>query len=231
VSDDVNTRGRYAVADSWRAGVHLAIVIAVDDPQSLGRVQVKLPAIDPEGDAPIWARVAVPFAGDNYGAFFIPDVDTEVLVAFTAGDTGAPVVIGNLWNGKAAVPEQIGTEVDRWTLTGKAGTRIAIVESGPGQEMVEIETPTGVKATITDSGGGEITLKTSTETVKLSPAGIKATSASTVEVRGASMVNVIAPFVQVDSPFTYVKGLLYCETLITNSVISPSYTPGAGNVW
>jgi uncharacterized protein involved in type VI secretion and phage assembly len=231
VSDEVNTRGRYAVAESWRAGVHLAIVVAVDDPLSLGRVQVKLPAIDPDGDAPIWARVAVPFAGDNFGAFFIPDVDTEVLVAFTAGDTGAPVVIGNLWNGSAAVPEQIGTSVDRWTLTGKAGTRVAIVESGAGQEMVEIETPTGVKATITDSGGGEITLKTSTETVKLSPAGIKATSASTVEIQAASMVNVVAPFVQVDSPFTFVKGLLYCETLITNSVISPSYTPGAGNVW
>ncbi len=227
----VDTKGRYAVAESWRAGVHLAIVVAVDDPQSLGRVQVKLPAIDPDGDAPIWARVAVPFAGDNYGAFFIPDVDTEVLVAFTAGDTGAPVVIGNLWNGQAAVPEQIGAQVDRWTLTGKTGTRIAIVESGAGQEKVEIETPSGVKAIITDSGGGEITLETSTETVKLSPAGIKATSAATIEVRAASMVNVVAPFVQVDSPFTYVKGLLYCETLITNSVISPSYTPGAGNVW
>lgn len=231
MTDEVNTKGRYSVAESWRAGVHLALVVSVDDPLSLGRVQVKLPAIDPEGDAPIWARVAVPFAGDNYGAFFIPDVDTEVLIAFTAGDVGAPVVIGNLWNGKAAVPEQIGTEVDRWTLTGKAGTRIAIVESGTGQEMVEIETPTGVKATITDSGGGEITLKTSTEKVKLSPAGIKVTSASTVEVNAAAMVNVVAPFVQVDSPFTYVKGLLYCETLITNSVISPSYTPGAGNVW
>ena len=79
--------------------------------------------------------------------------------------------------------------------------------------------------------GGEITLKTSTEKVKLSPAGIKVTSASTVEVNAAAMVNVVAPFVQVDSPFTYVKGLLYCETLITNCVISPSYTPGAGNVW
>ncbi len=231
MTEELIAKGRYAVADSWRAGVHLAIVVAVDDPQSLGRVQVKLPAIDPDGDAPIWARVAVPFAGDNYGAFLIPDVGTEVLVAFTAGDTGAPVVIGNLWNGSAAVPEPIDTSVDRWTLTGKAGTRIAIVESGAGQEMVEIETPTGVKATVTDSGGGEITLKTNTETVKLSPAGIKATSAAVVEVSAAGMAKVSAPFVQIDSPFTHVTGLLYCETLITNSVISPSYTPGAGNVW
>ena len=45
------------------------------------------------------------------------------------------------------------------------------------------------------------------------------------------MVKASAPFVYVDSPFTYVTGLLYCETLVTNSVISPSYTPGAGNVW
>jgi hypothetical protein len=26
-------------------------------------------------------------------------------------------------------------------------------------------------------------------------------------------------------------GLVQCQTLITNSVVSASYTPGAGNVW
>ena len=232
MTDTAQTKGRYAVAETWRAGVHLGLVVDVQDPQSLGRVKIHLPAIDPEAEASIWARVAVPFAGDNFGAFFLPDVGTEVLVAFTAGDVGAPVVIGNLWNGGAAPPEQLGgSGVDRWTMTGKKGTRVAILETGAGQEEVEIETPAGVKATITDRGGGEIKLETGTETVKLSTSGIKVSSASQVEVSGSATVKVSAPFVKVDCPFTQVTGILFCDMLVTNSVMSPSYTPGAGNVW
>lgn len=228
---DAETRGRYAVPETWRAGVHLALVVDVQDPQALGRVKVKLPAIDPDGDAPIWARVAVPFAGDNYGAYFVPDVGTEVLVAFTAGDVGAPVVIGNFWNGSAAVPEQTGSAIDRWSITGKNGTRVAIVEQGAGQEAVELETPSGVKARLTDSGGGKIKLEAGTQSVELSPAGIKVTSAVNVEITGSAMVKISAPFVKIDCPFTQATGIVYCDTLITNSVVSPSYTPGAGNVW
>ncbi|MCJ2186494.1 phage baseplate assembly protein V [Novosphingobium beihaiensis] len=232
MNDEVDIKGRYATAESWRSGVHLALVTDVADPQSLGRVKVHLPAIDPEAEAAIWARVAVPFAGDNFGAFFLPDAGTEVLVAFTAGDAGAPVVIGNFWNGAAAVPEQIGgSSIDRWTMTGKNGTRIAIVEESSGQETVEIETPNGVKAKITDSGGGKITLKAGGQSIKLSPGGIKITSASQVEITGSSMITLSAPMVQIDSPFTQASGMLQCDTLFTNSVISPSYTPGAGNVW
>ena len=231
MSDAIESKGRYAVPETWRAGVHLALVVDVQDPQSLGRVKVKLPAIDPEGDAPIWARVAVPFAGDNYGAFFIPDVDTEVLIAFIAGDVGAPVVIGNLWNGSAAVPESVGSAIDLWSMTGKNGTRVAIVEQGAGQETVEIETPGGVTAKVTDSGGGKIKLEAGTQSVELSPTGIKLDSAINVEITGSAMAKISAPFVKIDCPFTQATGLFHCDTLITDSVISPSYTPGAGNVW
>jgi uncharacterized protein involved in type VI secretion and phage assembly len=232
MSAPVIGKGRYAVADWWRAGVHLGIVTSVEDPDHKGRVQIKLPAIDPTGDAKIWARVAVPYAGDNFGAFLIPDVDSEVLVAFVAGDAGWPIVIGNLWNGSTGLPETLpGNAVDRWTLTGKNGTRIAIVEQSNGQEKVEIELPSGsVKATLTDAGGGKITLKAGTNTVKLTASGITIQSASKVEVKAPS-VSVTAATVQVDAAISDFSGIVLCDTLVTNSVVSPSYTPGAGNVW
>ena len=74
---------------------------SLDDPESLNRVQVRLIAFDAiaDQDAPLWARVVAPFAGQNRGAFFMPDVDDEVLVLFTNGDTRFPLVIGGLWNG------------------------------------------------------------------------------------------------------------------------------------
>ena len=56
------------------------------------------------------------FAGDNYGAFLIPDVDQEVLVVLIAGDARSAVVVGALWNGATGIPETIGgSSVDRFT--------------------------------------------------------------------------------------------------------------------
>lgn len=224
-------RSCYAVAESWRAGVHIGIVTSVDDPLGKGRVQIKLPAIDIQGEAPIWARVAVPFAGNNFGAFFIPDVDSEVLVAFIAGDAGWPVVIGNLWNGATDLPESLpANAVDRWSLTGKNGTRIAIVEEGAGQEKVEITTPNAATVKISEGSGGEIKLEAAGNTVKLSTSGVSIESASLVEVK-ASVVSVSAAQVAVDAALSTFSGLLQCDTLLTNTVISTTYTPGAGNVW
>jgi uncharacterized protein involved in type VI secretion and phage assembly len=232
MSAPVLGRGQFAVADWWRAGVHIGIVTSVEDPESVGRVQVKLPAIDPAGEAKIWARVAVPYAGDNFGAFFIPDVDSEVLVAFVAGDAGWPVVIGSFWNGATGMPEDLpGDVVDRWTLTGKNGTRIAIVEESEGQEKVEIELPSGaVTATLTDANGGEITLKAAGNTVKLSTSGVSIKTSGAFNVDAGTML-LKASALTVDVPSATFTNATTSSTNTTSSTVSASYTPGAGSVW
>ena len=114
--------------------VQLAKVTSVNDPEKLNRVEVKLLSHSgsPQQEGKLWARVAVPCAGSNKGAFFIPDVDDEVVVSFINGDNRYPVVLGSLWNGKDQAPETLGgNAVDRSTLKGKAGTRIAIEEIEP----------------------------------------------------------------------------------------------------
>jgi uncharacterized protein involved in type VI secretion and phage assembly len=223
--------GLFPAPAHWLAGAHIAKVTSVQDPDSLGRVQVQLLAPDPDGDALIWARVAVPFAGDNFGAFLIPDVEAEVLVLFPAGAAGDPVVVGALWNGKTKVPESLpGNVVDRWTLTGKNGTRIAIVEESSGQEKVEIATPNGATATLTDASGGSIKLEVGAHSFTMDSQGVTIDTSSTCTV-SASRVSVSASSVQVDSGFSKFSGVVQCDTLIANSVVSSSYTPGAGNVW
>ncbi len=215
----------------WLSGAHIGLVTDVNDPESQGRVQIQLLASDPDGDALIWARVATAFAGDNYGFHAIPDVGEEVLILFAGNDSLHPIVVGSLWNGSTALPDELGTSgVDRWSLNGKAGTRIAIVEESAGSEKIEIETPNGAKIIVTDEGGGKVTCKASGNTVKLSGSGITIKAASKVSVEAAT-VEVSAGMVTVDSAFSQFSGVVQCDMLISNSVISSSYTPGAGNIW
>jgi hypothetical protein len=56
------------------------------------------------------------------------------------------------------------------------------------------------------------------------------TAAAKVTVKAAS-VDVSAGMVKVDAAIAKFTGMVKCEVLQTNSVISTSYTPGAGNVW
>jgi uncharacterized protein involved in type VI secretion and phage assembly len=223
--------GPFAAPGHWLAGAHLATVVSVQDPQSLSRVQVTLLGPDADGEAPIWARVAVPFAGDNRGAFLIPDVGDEVLVLFAGNDVRHPIVVGALWNGRTAVPEQVGGDrVDRWTITGKAGTRIAIVEQSSGQPTVEIETPAGAKATLTDDAGGKITLEVAGNTLTMDTQGVSIQTSNKFTVT-ASQIEMSAGQVKVSSALADFSGFVKAQAVQTPSVIGTSYTPGAGNVW
>lgn len=210
----------------------LAEVVSVRDPDGLSRVQVRLLGWDGvEGqDAPVWARVAVPFAGKGRGAFFIPDVGDEVLVCFVHGDPRQPVVVGSLWSGGQRPPERIsGSRVDRWSLTARSGTRISIVDAAGGPEIT-LETPGGVSAVLTDQEGGSVELTAAGNTVTLDPGGVTVSAGSQVTVQ-ASQVSVTAGMVQVDAGVSQFSGLVKCDVLQTNTVIATSYTPGAGNIW
>lgn len=214
---------------------YLAKVVAVDDPDNLSRVQVRLHNYDgvAEQDAPVWARVAVPFAGDNRGAFMLPDVDDEVLVNFVNGDPRYPVVVGGLWNGGATAPETLGgagDRIDRWAIVGKAGTRIAIVEESASEAKILLETPNGVSCELTDASGGKIELKISGTTITCDTQGISVTTSANAKV-DASQVSISAGMVKVDAGMSKFSGVVQCDTLIATTVVGSTYTPGAGNVW
>ncbi len=215
------------------SGNYLAEVVSVEDPDRLSRVQIRLLSFDQvsEQDAEIWARVALPFAGDNRGAFMIPDVGDEVLITFVNGDTRFPVVIGSLWNGNTEIPDQIGgSRVDRWSIKGKEGTRIAIEEESAASARVLITTPGGASAELTDSGTGKIEFKISGTTLTMDQQGVTIDTPLNLTVQ-ATQVKISAGLVTVEAGLSTFSGVVQADTVICNSIVSASYTPGAGNIW
>ncbi len=57
-----------------------------------------------------WVRVALPSAGANHGAVFVPRIGTEVAVEFIEADIDRPVIVGQLYNGQDAPPFAAGVD-------------------------------------------------------------------------------------------------------------------------
>ncbi len=211
-------------------GCYLAEVVSVQDPERLGRVQVV--SLHADGvmnqNGPVWARVAVPFAGENRGAFLLPDVGDEVLINFLQGDSRFPIVVGGLWHGSAGPPETIGDRVDKWTLVGKAGTRIAIIEES--EPTLSFTTPGGVSGELKDVGSGRIQFKAAGTTITVNSSGVSVRTPGKVSVK-ASQVEVSAGQVNVSAAVSNFSGIVTCDVLQATTVIASTYTPGAGNVW
>jgi phage baseplate assembly protein gpV len=229
-SDARAMSAHFGVPTHALATPYLARVTSVDDPDSMAKVKVELYNFDTDRDVAIWARVAVPFAGGDRGAFFIPSVGDEVVVVFVNGDPRAPVVVGSLWNGTDNPPESISGRVDRWTITGKAGTRIAIVEESDATATIECSTPAGVTLTMTDEAGGKVEIKCAGNTVTIDSSGVTVTAASKLTLN-ASTCDLTASMVNVNAAMSKFSGIVQCDTLISNTVVSSAYTPGAGNIW
>jgi len=213
-------------------GVYPAVVTDLNDPEGQGRVRIRLPwSPDDLGGYEAWARLATLMGGNNRGSWFVPDLDDEVLVVFQAGDTRWPFVIGGLWNGVDAPPEQMDESGnnDIKSLRSRNGVKVTL-DDASGQERLILETPGGQQVSLTD-GPGVIELRDSNgNTVTLESSGITLSASAKVTVQ-AGTVEVSAGSVTVNAGMSRFSGVIQADTVITNSVVSASYTPGAGNIW
>lgn len=214
-------------------GVCIALVTDIKDPDNQGRVCITLPWSPDSGGQryEAWARLATLLGGNNRGSWFIPDVDDEVLVAFEHGDVRRPYVLGGLWNGRDAPPDQMDGQGanNRKVLRSRSGVKITLDDQS-GQETLRLETPGGQSVTLKDGAGSVQVVDSNGNSVKLEASGITITATAKVTIN-ASQVQVSAPMVSVNAGMSTFSGVVKVDTLISNSVISASYTPGAGNIW
>ena len=214
-------------------GAFPALVTDIVDPEGLGRVKIALPWSPDTAGAryETWARLATFMAGNNRGSWFIPDVDDEVLIVFEGGDPRRPYVIGSLWNGKDSPPESMDGAGKNFkkVLRSRNGVKLTMDDTD-GREQFILETPGGQKLTLKDGPGAVEIVDSNGNSIKLETSGITITASAKVTIN-ASQVAVSAGMVTVDAAMSKFSGVVQCDTLISNSVVSASYTPGAGNIW
>src|SRR5262245_52632396 len=214
-------------------GVFPALVTDIKDPDGQGRVKVTLPW-SPDTDGAryeAWARLATLMGGKNRGSWFIPDVNDEVLVVFEGGDPRRPYVIGGLWNGRDQPPESMDGAGNNFlkVIRSRNGVKVTLDDAN-GQEKLILETPGGQKVTMKDGPGAIEIVDSNGNSVKLETAGVTVNAAAKVTI-SATQVEVSASMVTVNAGMSKFSGVVQADTVISNTVISAAYTPGAGNIW
>jgi uncharacterized protein involved in type VI secretion and phage assembly len=138
-------------------GVAIAIVKEID--AQGGRLKVEYPWMKSSVRSG-WAPVASILAGRGRGAFFMPEIDDEVLVAFEHGDFDHPFIVGFLWNGVDQPPES--TNKNRIIKT-------------PGGHQLRFEDGVSKKILVKSNGGLEIVLDDSGDFIELRGGGRRVT--------------------------------------------------------
>ncbi len=131
-------------------GLALGKVTNLEDPENLGRIKVKFLLRDETENESCWARVVAPFAGNAMGAYMLPEVDDEVVVAFLGGQLDKPIILGGVWT-KTSKPPKDNEKGKNHTkmIKTKSGHTVTFYDE-KGKEKIEIKTANGAQITLDD---------------------------------------------------------------------------------
>jgi phage baseplate assembly protein gpV len=196
--------------------VHSVVTGRVVKIEEDGTYRVNLFGINGQDDdvhsAP--ARVMMPGAGGNRGVHIFPEPGDEVVVAFHAGDTNNPIILGGVWNRDSLPPEQakqsarndIRTIVSRInheltfndspgggkvTLKSQNGSAVEFDDSGQSV-TITIHTPQQRRVVLDDTNGGRIQIETPTCQLTLAEPG-------KVDIRATASITLSAPIISLDA--------------------------------
>jgi uncharacterized protein involved in type VI secretion and phage assembly len=204
-------------------GLYPAFVTNLVDQKSLGRIEVRLPWLGTDGDGQVraWATLCTPYADGNQGLEILPEVGSQVVVGFEAGNLRRPYIVGAAWNGQEALPDTPDAANNLRVLQSRSGSRLEFDDSTP--PTVSITMRSGHKVVL-DDDADEITITHAQ--------GCSITlTATNIEINANVSVEITAPELSVTAAMSTFSGVVQAETVVAESfVISPAYTPGVGNL-
>ncbi len=207
-------------------GVYPALVTDLVDPDGLGRIELEFPWLgDPgQGQVRAWGTLVSPYADTDQGLQTLPEVGSQVVVAFEAGNLRRPYVVGACWNGRETLPSEPEAANNIRVLKTRSGSKLEFDDS-EGAVKITLETAGGHRL-ILDDGGSSLTIRHS------GGSSITFAASGNIEITASGSVELTASAFNVHSGVANCDGNLNCLNLTASvGVVSPMYTPGAGNIW
>jgi len=173
-------------------GIIIGTVSDLDDPERIGRVQVKYPYRDDQDSG--WARLVSPMAGKGRGLFMRPEIGDEVLVGHEQGDPRRPYVLGAVWSTDDKPPPDAGqpTQNNLRLIHSRSGHRLVLDDTNAA-ERIEIVDKDGTRKLVIDSAGDSITISCETGDISLTaPAGKVSISAQAISLQADTEIQIQA---------------------------------------
>jgi uncharacterized protein involved in type VI secretion and phage assembly len=160
-------------------GMAVGVVTNNADPDRLGRVKVRFPALSTTVES-TWAPVMTPMAGKESGLQVLPEVHDTVLVGFEQGDVNRPFVLGAFWTA-AQPPPQGDNPGNAVRLVRSRSGHVIRLDDTEGAEKIEIVDKTGKNSVTIDSASNKVTV-TSAGDLEVTAKGALTLGGRTVEI-------------------------------------------------
>lgn len=120
--------------DNRITGVVIGIVAKNYDQDMPGRVCVEIPTRDQKANELKWARVAMPYSGEQWGFYFLPEVGDQVLLVFEQGNIEKPYIIGAIPKDRNRFLKNSVQEKNQFkNIITKNGNTIALEDNPEGE--------------------------------------------------------------------------------------------------
>jgi len=151
------------------SGLQIGVVMKLDqDPAGENRIQIKLPSLANATEG-IWARLLQLHASNSFGAFFLPEVDDEVLVGYLNNDPSYPVVLGSLYSSKHVSPYALAATNNIKAIVTRCKHKI---EFNDEDKIITVSTPASNKLVLNDKDKSILVQDQNGNSIKLSESGI-----------------------------------------------------------
>lgn len=158
------------------------------DPQNQFRVLVLVPTVDNTGKG-IWARLARPYATNNAGSYFFPEVGDEVVLAFLDGDPRFAVIVGSLFSSSRPPPYTPDDKNSTKAIVTNSQLKVIFDEE---KKVITLSTPGGNTAVLSDDAKSITLTDQNGNSVKLADDGITLNSVKNVTITAAQNISLEA---------------------------------------
>jgi Rhs element Vgr protein len=167
-------------------GLQIGVVEKLDgDPDGELRIQIKCPVLGEKAD-PLWARLASFYGLNQFGAFFIPEIGSEVILGFFNNDPQFPVILGSLYCSKNKAPYEITADNFTKAIVTKSKLKI---EFNDDKKVTTIETPGGNKIVISDDSKSILLSDQNQNKVELNSSGISLDSPKDIKITSKAKIS------------------------------------------
>jgi len=155
------------------SGLHIGVVKRLEghpESEPMVLVEVVSPGLEGGPEATfVWARLTNFYSSDGIGAFFLPEIEDEVVLGFLDEDPSAPVVLGSVYSSKRAPPYEPADDNFTKGIVTRSELKLVFDDE---KKVVTVLTPAGNTVVLDDDQKSILVADENGNSVELSQGGI-----------------------------------------------------------